>query len=743
MKFFLFLITLLSVKSDYIRKDYFLIVEKGHSYSFQIHNNHLYTKVLVYCSSENAMKINDEYSPKFNILKYDYYTYEKIYEIELQSKVYSYTFRVMFLPKDINAELGEINELQNYISLEIFNDYNFNSMSLIFINSKLDKSIDSILNLRLKAGNPIQAYYIPLSDDLDFDKLTNDINYKSDAKTGDIFYPKDDNFIIKVIGSTYDFMVEYFSGISNIEYSPTIHLFSNQQYIKEIQNRYSNYKIDYITGSNEDCEVDIGTIFNNSEYTYKTTLSKSNKRIILEMEELSIISKNCDAVLTIIPNYIFGYKAYKISQDFHDIKLPPGKICLLQIPKPQDNIRTFRVNVQKPYDFGTTKACPDYYIGLIPITGLFIEEPVIHEYIYVGGKMKYYDFLNPYYYSNEAEKNDEEYYIIISNYCYGIDPLVVSVYTYTLDENNIGYLAPGTDYSISFYESIFTNYYLIDGPKDNKKILSYTISPCQSNLKFYLLTDYNTLGYSSMIYGETTGYITLDEKIYQKDYLNLFFRNNNNDYAYFKFEYHDIIDNYTTNFAKISYNIKVENSYNEKITVEFYPLAFDEDVKYVLYIIQTTNDIVNMCNFVKDSAKYKAHFDIGIINVPQKSSNYLLKKEIKLGYGSSRYTNLKVSILAKTSKYGNELMYPSVDFEYNPKYKDDDEDDSDDNSENNHRNNTRNDSNTSIFTNVYFYIGIGGVIIIIVAIIIYYIVKKKNSYDKFDLPKHNSKLINE
>ena len=123
MKFFLFLITLLSVKSDYIRKDYFLIVEKGHSYSFQIHNNHLYTKVLVYCSSENAMKINDEYSPKFNILKYDYYNYEKIYEIELQSKVYSYTFRVMFLPKDINAELGEINELQNYISLEIFNDY--------------------------------------------------------------------------------------------------------------------------------------------------------------------------------------------------------------------------------------------------------------------------------------------------------------------------------------------------------------------------------------------------------------------------------------------------------------------------------------------------------------------------------------------------------------------------------------------------------------------------------------------
>lgn len=738
MKFFLFLITLLSVKTDYIRKDYFLIVEKGHSYSFQIHNDHLYTKVLVYCSSENVMKINDEYAPKFNILKYDYYNYEKIYEIELQSRAYSYTFKVMFLPQDINAELGKINESNNYISLEIFNDYNFNSMSLIFINSKLDKTVNSILNLRLKAGNPIQAYYIPLSDDLDFIKLINDINYKSDAQRGEIFYPKDDNFIIKVIGSTYDFMVEYFSGTSNIEYLPTIHLFSNQQYIKEIPNGYTYYKIDYIAGSKEDCEVDIGKIFNNSEYTYITTLSKNNKRIILEIEELSIISKNCDAVLTIIPNYIFGYKSYKITQDFHTIQLPPAKICLLQIPKPQDNIRTFRVEVQKPYDFGTTKACPSYFIGLISITQLFIEEPVIHEYIFVGGKTKYYDFLNPYYYSNEAEKNDEEYYIIISNHCYGIDPLKVFVYTYTLNENNLGYLAAGIDYSISFYESIFTNYYLIDGPKDNKKILSYRISPCQSNLKFYLLIDYNTLGYSSMIYGETTGYLILDDKMYQKDYLNLFFRNKN-DYAYFKFEYYDIIDNYTTNFARISYNIKVENSYNEKITVEFYPLAFDEDVKYELYIIQTTNNIANMCNFIEDSAKYKAHFDIGVINVPQKASNYLLQKEIKLGYGSSKYSNLKVSILAKTSKYGNELMYPSVDFVYNPKYKDDDDDDGGNNS----RNNTRKDGDTSIFTNIYFYIGIGVAMIIIVAIIIYYIVKKKNSYDKFDLPKHNSKLINE
>ena len=34
----------------------------------------------------------------------------------------------MFLPKDINAELGKINELNDYISLEIFNDYNLHTL---------------------------------------------------------------------------------------------------------------------------------------------------------------------------------------------------------------------------------------------------------------------------------------------------------------------------------------------------------------------------------------------------------------------------------------------------------------------------------------------------------------------------------------------------------------------------------------------------------------------------------------
>ena len=739
--FFIFLVSLFSVTSCSITKDYSLVVEKGHSYSFQIYNKDLTTTVLVYCSSDNTMKINDEYSSKFQILKFNYYKYEKIYQIDLQSKSYSYIFKVIFLPNDVNAEYGDFSK--SFISIEIFNDYDFNSMSLIFIHSELDKSIDSMLNVRLKAGNPIQAYYIPLSDDLDINKLGNDINYKLDAPTGEIFHPKDEYFIIKVVGSTYDFMVEYFAGSINKDYTRTIHLFSDSQYLQKVSNGYSQYKIDYITGSKEDCKVDIRKKFNNSEYTIISTLSKNNKRIILDIEELNLISYDCDAVLTVITNYIYNYKKYSLTEDVVYFKLPNEKISLFQIPKPQYNIRAFRFEMQKAYDFGTQSGCPSFNIGIISMTNSFIEEPVKEEYIFEGGKSKFFYILNPYFYPNEAEKNNEEYYVIITNNCYAVDPFMVTVMSHTLDETKIGYLEPRTDHPFSFYGYLFDNFYSIDGPKDNKKVFSYRISSCQNKLKFYILTDYNAFGISSIISGESTGYITLDDKKYQKDFLNVFFRKKN-DKAYFKYEYYDIIDNYKPNYARLPFTIKVENSYNEKINVEFYPLAFDEDVKYQLYIIQTTDNIYNMCNFLQNNAKYKAYFDIGVFNVPQNAQNYLLKKEVKLGYGPNIYKDLKISIVAKTSKYGSELMYPSVDFVYNPKYKDDDKDEGgdEDDGDKNHNTTRKDSTNISIFTNIYFYIGIGAVIIFIVAAFICHAIKKKKSDDNFDLPRDNSKLLN-
>ena len=65
---------------------------------------------------------------------------------------------------------------------------------------------------------------------------------------------------------------------------------------------------------------------------------------------------------------------------------------------------------------------------------------------------------------------------------------------------------------------------------------------------------------------------------------------------------------------------------------------------------------------MEDSAKYKVKFNIGVFNVPNNSSNYLLKKEVLLGYGSKTYYDLKVSVLAITSHYGCEIMYNFEDF---------------------------------------------------------------------------------
>ena len=110
-----------------------------------------------------------------------------------------------------------------------------------------------------------------------------------------------------------------------------------------------------------------------------------------------------------------------------------------------------------------------------------------------------------------------------------------------------------------------------------------------------------------------------------------------------------------------------------------------------------------------------------------------------MGYGSDTYSDLKISVLAKTSHYGCEIMYNFVDFVYIPKYKDDNED-------NIHNNTRKDDDNKSIFTNLYFYIGIGAGIIAIVLIIVCYIFHKRKSNKsdyKFDLPRTNSKLLNE
>ena len=56
-------------------------------------------------------------------------------------------------------------------------------------------------------------------------------NYKKNAKTGNLFFPEDDYFILKFIGSTFDIKVQYIN--VNDEYRHDYHetqpLISNKQ----------------------------------------------------------------------------------------------------------------------------------------------------------------------------------------------------------------------------------------------------------------------------------------------------------------------------------------------------------------------------------------------------------------------------------------------------------------------------------------------------------------------------------
>ena len=96
------------------------------------------------------MGINEEKETRLYIIKPDQFNYEKIYEINLRSKSYSYIFKIYFIPKDIQADYHMCGAICEY-STELFNDYDFSTMALIFIDSKSFEDRDNaMLNVRKK-----------------------------------------------------------------------------------------------------------------------------------------------------------------------------------------------------------------------------------------------------------------------------------------------------------------------------------------------------------------------------------------------------------------------------------------------------------------------------------------------------------------------------------------------------------------------------------------------------------------
>ena len=723
-RLFIILILLFLIKSQWIRGNYYLEVKNGESYQFKIHNNDVYTNILLYCSSENTMEINEEKVTRLYVIKPDQFNYEKIYEINLISKSYSYIFKVYFIPKDIQADYHMCSANCEY-STELFNDYDFSTMALIFIDSKSFEDRDNaMLNVRKKAGNEIAPYYIPMTDDLDLYKLIYDINYKiTDTISGNIFFPKDQYFIIKVIGSTYAFTVQYFTGNSPGERDYcTYHLFSNKEYIKQIPSTdYSQYQINFIDGTTENCEVEIRKEIssNTSSYSVLDTISKKNIRSIVNVEKLAFVSKNCDSVVTIIPNYPYSYRSYYFNENVLNFQLELGTSTLFRVPYKETKIRAFECEIKRAYKFGTTTGCPSFCIGIISLNQRFIETPVRCETIFRHGGEKQFYFLNPYFLTSDKNIYNDEYYIIITNPCLALEKLSLYIFVSYFDENQISFLNEKTYYKIPFYDksNIFKNYYQINGPTKRKKVFSYSTSNCEYRYSYNVLYDYNSLVFSGMTVFGTTGYYIFEKDI-EKDFLYLYFKNND-DSALFKYEFFEKKDNYTTKFSHYPFNIEINNTLNGKAKIEFYPFVLEEDVEYELCIIKTEEYMRNLCHYIKIEAELKKEVDIGIFNIGQNSNNSLISKEIDLNLGNEPINGLRVSVYGKTvNSYNFEYFYEPSDFDYNPKF----------------RNEKKN--------NLVLYLGIVfGLVVIIVIIIVIVICRKRKRDENIAQISSNSKLM--
>jgi hypothetical protein len=244
----------------YITSDLTIKFEKGDSDTYYISNDLIKSTALIYCSLDGAMLIKNGKIEPFKTQLYVIFpenNYPNEYEINLKSTKYSYFFKVYFITFSKDYIKYGINEF----NIECFNVYSFNTVYLIFVDSRdLKETQNKMLHYKHIGGNDITLKYFPINNNINWDDLIYNRNYSINETIGNPIYPNDDYFVIKIIGSTFDVYVEYFNG-NQFNNSNSIHLFNNQLYKKSINYDYrfnsKKYKIDYIIGTSENCEVEI------------------------------------------------------------------------------------------------------------------------------------------------------------------------------------------------------------------------------------------------------------------------------------------------------------------------------------------------------------------------------------------------------------------------------------------------------------------------------------------------------
>ena len=535
-----------------------------------------------------------------------------------------------------------------------------------------------MLFYRQMAGNEIEFLYFPLTNDIDFGSLCHSYAYKKNSKTGNLFFPEDDYFILKFIGSSFDIKVQYINVNSEyiLNYHETLPLINNKQIIRHpiISNEY-RYKIDYILGSNENCFVEV----KQNDNTLLGKLSENNNRLILSVQDLIFISNNCNAIITIVSNKN-NYRIYNIEdQNILSTRLNYNGLTLFRFPNKETDLRTFdfliHVGYKHSFDYD---ACMDFMVGMILIHDGFYEKPIYHIYVDKQGDYRIVHFFNPYYFENSFNKfKEDEYYIAFYCDCMWAKSeylqVEFSLFVYKLILKDTAYKVNKKNHEISKGFKTFDNFFQIDSPENENTVLTIRLSSCSSNFfRFFVLSDFNKIIYQNYNIFSTFSFNNYDNYI-GKESLYIDFENID-DKVLFSYDYLPYNETYHFQLTGLPQQFNITNSLNGKIKISFYPILYNEEVKYQLYIVKSDDLFLSLCNFYNIKDLNKEIIDIGIYNINSNSSesNQPINQEIELHNITNQ--NLKIGLFYKTIyNYNIQNLYYPISFEYEPKYENENE----------------------------------------------------------------------
>ena len=194
------LILLKEIYSDsdpiYLNKNLNLEIEKGETITFLVPDSYRTYNILVYCSLEDTMEIShftsDVKKTRLYIIPTTKFDEERTYKILLKAKKQAYNFQALFISNELQVQYG-----YHEYEFEFSTSYQYLTGALIFAEARDSNKEEMMLFYRQMAGNDIEFLYFPLTNDIDFKSLCHNYDYKKNSKTGNLFFPEDDYYILK------------------------------------------------------------------------------------------------------------------------------------------------------------------------------------------------------------------------------------------------------------------------------------------------------------------------------------------------------------------------------------------------------------------------------------------------------------------------------------------------------------------------------------------------------------------